>query len=129
MGESPIDASDLPTKADVKNRDPDAFVTTSPLVELLTPHTKVQILLALIRLHGERVSPTAICERAAVDMSAWHEHREDLIDTYGVIEVAGHAGNSPLYRVDMDDPIIERLSEICDIAAARRNRLILANEE
>ena len=120
---------ELPTEADVKNRDPEAFVIKDPLMGLLAPRAKVQILLALIHLSGEKVNPAAICERATISKDTWYEHREDLIDTYGVVEIAGHAGNSPLYRVDMDDPIIKRLTEILDIAADRRNRLILADEE
>lgn len=108
--------------ATVANRDPAAIVTNSPLAEVLTPGAKVKILLALIRLRGEKLNPSGICERAAISHDTWYEHRDDLL-AYGVIEEAGHAGNSPLYRVDMDDEIVKRVSEILDIAAERRNRM------
>ena len=105
----------------VANRDPEAFVTENPLVELLTPAAKVKILLALMRLRGGKLNPTGIAERAAITQHTWYEHRDELVDVYGVIEEAGNAGNSPLYRVDMDHPIIQRLDEILDLAAERRN--------
>jgi hypothetical protein len=107
----------------VANRDPEAFVTENPLVELLTPAAKVKILLALMRLRGGKLNPTGIAERAAITQHTWYEHRDELVDVYGVIEEAGNAGNSPLYRVDMDHPIIQRLDEILDLAAERRNRV------
>jgi hypothetical protein len=107
----------------VANRDPEAFVTENPLVELLTPAAKVKILLALMRLGGGKLNPTGIAERAAITQHTWYEHRDELVDVYGVIEEAGNAGNSPLYRVDMDHPIIQRLDEILDLAAERRNRV------
>lgn len=113
----------------VAERDPNAFVTESPFVELLVPGAKVQILLALIRLGGEKVNPTELCERAAIDRHTWYEHRDDLVDRYDVIETAGHAGNSPMYRVNLDDPIVKRLAEIYDLAAERRNRATDSNGE
>lgn len=116
------DESEEVDEETVKNRDPEAFVTNSPLVDLLTPGGKVKILLALIRLRGGKLNPAGICERAAITHDTWYEHRDDLINLYGVIEEAGNAGNSPLYRVDMDDPIVKRLEEILDLAAERRNR-------
>jgi hypothetical protein len=107
----------------VANRDPEAFVTENPLVELLTPAAKVKILLALMRLRGGKLNPTGIAERAAITQHTWYEHRDELVDVYGVIEEAGNAGNSPLYRVDMENPIVQRLEEILDLAAERRNRV------
>jgi hypothetical protein len=107
----------------VEQRDPEAFVTESPFIELLAPGGKARILLALIRVRGEKLNPSAICDRAAIDRDTWYEHRDRLVERYQVIEEAGHAGNSPLYRVDMDDPIVKRLSEVYDLAAERRNRV------
>lgn len=107
----------------VANRDPEAFVTENPLVELLAPAAKVKILLALIRLRGGKLNPTGIAERAAISQHTWYEHRDELVDVYGVVEEAGSAGNSPLYRVDMENPIVKRLEEILGLAAKRRNRV------
>lgn len=97
------------------------LVEDDALLQLLTPETKVRILLALSRVRGEKLNPTAICERANIGTNAWYDNRDDLLDL-GVVQRAGHAGNSPLYRVDMDDPIVTRLVEIRGLAADRRNR-------
>jgi len=83
---------------------------------------KIRILLSLVRLRGEKLNPSGICERAAANQNTWYRHRETLLDTYGVIEEAGSAGNSPLYRVDRKHPIVQRLDEARDLAAAERNR-------
>lgn len=95
---------------------------------MLTPGAKVKILLALIRLRGEKLTPTGICVRAAISHDIWYEHWDALV-AYGVIEKAGQAGNSPLYRVDMDDPIVQRVSETLDIAAECRNRATVSEQQ
>ena len=97
------------------------LVEDDVLLQLLTPESKVRILLALSRVRGEKLNPTAICERANIGANAWYDNRDDLLDL-GVVQRAGHAGNSPLYRVDLGDPIVERLVEIRSVAADRRNR-------
>jgi len=99
-----------------------AYNENDPLVELLVPGARVKLLLALIRVRGEKMNPTDLCERAGVNSATWYRNRDALLDTYGVIEEAGNAGNSPLYRVDMENPIVERLDEVRDLAAAERNR-------
>lgn len=93
----------------------------NPLLELLMPEAKLKILNAFIQLGGDKENPTRLCEIASVNTATWYRHRDDLIDTYGIIEEAGKAGNSPLYRVDMDHPIVKRLDEIHDLAAEQRN--------
>jgi hypothetical protein len=119
------ETSDAATEA---NRETVGIVAESPLVEVLTPGAKVKILLALIRLRGEKLNPSGICERAKISYDTWYDHRDDLL-AYGVIEEAGNAGNSPLYRVDMDDEIVQRVSEILDIAAERRNHAMAPDGE
>lgn len=100
----------------------EAFVQNDPLVDLLTPGARVRILVTLINLRGDRLNPSGICERAGISHDTWYKHRDDLIDVYGVVEEAGNMGNSPLYRVEMDDPIVQRLEEVLGLAAKRRNR-------
>ena len=92
-----------------------------PLVDLLVPGARVKLLLALIRVRGEKMNPTDLCERAGINSATWYRNRDALLDTYGVIEEAGSAGNSPLYRVDMENPIVKRLDEVRDLAAEHRN--------
>lgn len=106
------------TDLDMPSRE--EHVASHPLVELLTPGARVRILLALMSVKGEKLNPSSICEHAAIHHDTWYEHRDTLVDVYGVIEEAEPAGNSPMYRVDMDDPIISHLWEIYGEAGSRR---------
>lgn len=107
---------------DVDSRPPDAVITNDPLVSMLTPGSKIRILSALIAVGGEKLNPSAICDRAAISRDSWYDHRDDLVETFGVIDEVDQAGNSPMYRVDLDDPLIKRLSEARDLAAKQRNQ-------
>ena len=107
--------------ADSSDEDRIDLVEDDAFIELLTPESKVRILLALMRVRGEKLNPSAIYERAGIGANAWYDNKDDLIEM-GVIKEAGNAGNSPLYRVEMDDPIVERLSDVRKLAAERRHR-------
>lgn len=103
----------------VEQQDDEAIVANHPLVEMLTPRAKVKILVALIRLQGEKLSPSAICDRAAISTDTWYQNYEELLE-YGVIEKAGTAGNSPLYRVDMDNPAVQALEQLTGYGAQKK---------
>ena len=109
----------LPTEDEVEARDHDAGIERGALVSLLTPPSKVRILQTLITMQGEKANPTRICEKAGVGRSSWYNCVDDL-QLFGVIEQVDAAGNSPLYRVDMDDEIIERLFAVMKLASQRR---------
>ena len=125
--------SDTPTETTsgetVTEKDMEAYNADDPLVDLLVPGAKIKILLALMRLRGDKLNPAGLCERASVDRGTWYRHRDDLIDTYGVVEEADQAGNSPLYRVDMEHPIIKRLAEIRELAGEQRHRATSSGSE
>lgn len=124
MAQTPTDerGDSSPSDIAVEDRPSDAVIANDPLVSMLTPGSKVRILSALIAVGGEKLNPSAICDRAAISRDSWYDHREELLETFGVIEEKEPAGNSPMYRVDLDDPLIERLSEARDLAAKRRNQ-------
>ena len=56
-------------------------------------------------------NPMHICDSAGITRDTWYAHRDVLLEL-GVITDADPAGNSPMYRVKMDDPIIQRLAAI-----------------
>lgn len=119
---NPTDEAGDTTAVDIENRPSDAVIVDDPLVSMLTPGSKVRILSALIAVGGEKLNPSAICDRASISRDSWYDHKDDLVETFGVIEEADQAGNSPMYRVDLDDPLITRLREARDLAAKRRNQ-------
>lgn len=107
----------------VANRDEDMVMTMHPISELLTPRAKVHIILALHGMRPEKLHMTGICERAGINPSTWYEHHEELLD-YGMIEEAGSAGNSTLYRLNMDSEIVQKFSELVGVAAQQKHELL-----
>ena len=91
-------------------------VGTDPFIALLTPGARLRILRALMLVRGEKLNVSHICKSAGIHHDTWYQHRDDLL-AYGVIEEAAPAGNSPMYRVDMDHPITKRLWEVRSLAA------------
>jgi predicted transcriptional regulator len=112
----------------IENLDDEAIVANNPLVELLTPRAKVKILLALIRLNGAKVSPTGIATRAKISTDTWYKNYETLLE-YDVIEKAGSAGNSPLYRANMDSPIINHLESIRTLAGQNKLKRLIEDRQ
>ena len=94
-------------------------VANNALVRLLTPASKVRILMVMIDLGGADTNPSDICEKADISRNAWYDNRDDLLEA-GVLEESRTTGNAPMYRAVMDDPLVERLEEIYDIAATRQ---------
>jgi hypothetical protein len=112
----------------VANRDPETAITSHPLVELLTPRGKVRIIVALLRVRGEKLPASDICTKAFIGRNTWYEHHEELLN-YGVIEEAGTAGNSTLYRANMDSPIVQLLDEITGHGATIKHEQIEQQRE
>lgn len=106
--------ADVPADSEIAD-----VVGENPLVELLTPASKVRILMALIDLGGHDTNPTDICKKAAISRQAWYDNRDELIGA-GVIEQTRKTGSSPMYRAVMDDEIVTRLEDVYDIAAVRQ---------
>jgi hypothetical protein len=100
------------------------IVAENPLVELLTPASKVRILMALIDARGTELTASDICENAGITWDTWDSQREMLIERYGVIERTRMAGNSPLYRAKMDDPLVQFLEDLYSAAGARRREAL-----
>lgn len=100
------------------------IVAENPLVELLTPASKVRILMALIDAQGTELTASDICEIADITWDTWDTQREMLIERYGVIEHTRMAGNSPLFRAKMDDPLIQFLEDLYSAAGARRREAL-----
>ena len=117
MGHDQVDDVDV-TPEDVEARTPAESMEQEPFVQLTTPGAKMKIITALLRVHGEKLNMSGICERAGIHHDTWYEHRDDLLK-FGVMEEAEPAGNSPMYRANREDPIVKRFVEIRGLAAQR----------
>ena len=109
----------LPTEEEVEAGDHGAGVKRGALVSLLTPVSKAQLIQTVITMDGEKANPAQICKHAGVGRSSWYEHVDDLL-AFGVVEQVDKAGNSPLYRANPDDPMVESLLTVLEVGAERR---------
>jgi hypothetical protein len=89
---------------------------TDPLVELLTPESRVRILAALLA-SPTGLGVTDICEYAGISRNAWYDNKDALLET-GVITHGPKHGNVQLYQVDRDHDLVQAIERVRDHAGA-----------
>lgn len=100
------------------------------LSQLLTPASRAKLITAMLVLEGDADSPSNIVERAGLGRNSWYDNRDVLLSAreadpdsdgphFGIIEQDGHVGNSPMYRARMEDPLVQALDEVFEIARVR----------
>lgn len=120
---------DVPT-VEIPDFDPDdleemdTLFEGHPLIEVLTPESKVRIILALLRVPEGQFRPTDIYDRARISHDTWHKYKETLVDKYGVIEHVGQVGNSPLYQINEDSEIVQILDQLIGAAGEQKREWI-----
>ncbi|WP_135827572.1 winged helix-turn-helix domain-containing protein [Halorussus halobius] len=81
------------------------------LTDVLGPHAKVKILVALLSENDRDLNPTDVSRLAGIDRSTFYEHIDDLV-AYGVVERTRTVGNSQMYRINRDNPAAEDLAQL-----------------
>ncbi|MFC7082099.1 winged helix-turn-helix domain-containing protein [Halorussus caseinilyticus] len=81
------------------------------LTDVLGPHAKVSILVALLSENDRDLDPTDISRLAGIDRSTFYDHIDDLV-AYGLVEKTRTVGNSQMYRIDRDNPAAEDLAQL-----------------
>lgn len=125
---------DIPT-VEIDGFDPetieeiDTLFEGHPLIEVLTPAAKIKIMLTLMGIQGEKLPPSDIYNRARISHDTWYKYRDELIEKYGVIEKAGNAGNSPLYRINLDSEIVQLLDQLITIAGNRKEEWLIEQRD
>jgi hypothetical protein len=102
----------------------DTLFKGHPLIELLTPESKVRIILALLRVPDGKFRPTDIYDRARISHNTWHKYKDTLVNKYGVIEQVGKVGNSPLYQINDDNEVVDHIDAIIGAAGDRKREYI-----
>lgn len=129
-----LDDDDIPA-VEIEGFDPDeiedmdTLFDRHPLIDILTPPAKVKIILTLMGINGEKLPPSDIYNRAQISHDTWYKYRDELVEKYNVIEKAGTAGNSPLYRINMDSEIIELIEQLITAAGDRKEEWIIEQRE
>lgn len=86
-------------------------VEDTVLTDVLGTHPKVLILTALLgESHTDR-NPTEIARLAGIDRTTFYDHVDDLL-AYGLVEQTRTVGNSPMYRIDRENPAAEHLAAL-----------------
>lgn len=122
-------SEEIPT-VEIEDFDPEAEADIDtafkghPFIELLGSKSKVKIILAMLRVRGDKLRPTDIYTAARISHDTWHNHKPMLVDKYGVIEHVGKIGNSPLYRMPEDDELVDKLDELLSAMAEREREHI-----
>lgn len=102
----------------------DTLFEGHPLIEVLTPESKVRIILALLRVPDGEFRPTDIYDRARISHDTWHKYKETLVDKYGVIEHVGNIGNSPLYQINENSELVALIDSMIGAAGEQQREWI-----
>lgn len=107
----------------------DTLFEGHPLIDVLTPESKVRIIVALLRVPDGKFRPTDIYDRARVSHDTWHKYKETLVDKYGVIEQVGKIGNSPLYQINEDSELVPLIDQLVTAAGEQKREWIDHRDE
>lgn len=110
-------------------KDKDTLFKTHPLIELLSPPAKIKIILTLMGINGEKLPPSDIYNRARISHDTWYKYRDELVEKYQVIEKAGNAGNSPLYRINSDSGIVELIDQLIAASGEKKQEWIIEHRD
>lgn len=111
---------------------PGELLNANALTQLVTPESRAKLIVALLILEGDADSPSGIVERAGLGRNSWYNNRDALLSaedaaadydgpSYGIMEQKGTIGNSPLYRIKMEDPLVQALNDVLNLARVRRS--------
>jgi hypothetical protein len=129
-----LDDDDIPT-VEIPDFDPaelddlDTLFEGHPVIELLTPESKVRIILTLLRVRGDKLRACDIYERARISHDTWYKHKDTLLNKYQIIEEVGSVGNSPLYRINEDNELVDRFDALIGVAGDRKREWLVEQQE
>lgn len=103
----------------------DTLFEGHPFIELLTPESRAKIILAMLRVRGDKLRATDIYDAARISHDTWHNHKDILVDKYGIIEHVGDIGNSPLYSIREDNELADLLEKVIGAAAEKEREWII----
>jgi DNA-binding transcriptional ArsR family regulator len=89
----------------------EAVADDTVLTDVLGPHAKVKILVALVDANNRDLNASDVARLAGIDRSTFYDHIEDLM-AYDLIEVTRRVGNSKMYRIDRENPAAEDLAQL-----------------
>lgn len=86
------------------------YTDNAALVQLFGDSPKVKILAVLLQ-QGRDTNVSTIAEIGGMSRSSIYRYIDDLIDL-GVVEKTREIGGSPLYQINKDSPVSQKLAEL-----------------
>lgn len=87
-----------------------SYAEDAVLTRLLGDSPQVKILAVLLK-GGRDINVSQIAESGGMSRSSVYRHIDTLI-TLGVVEQTREIGGSPLYQINKDSPVAEKLAEL-----------------
>lgn len=94
------------------------FATDTPLTRLFGENARVKIIAALLSESEHDLNVSDIARLADIARSTVYGHIDDL-EELGLVVKTREVGGAPMYQINTEDEIIERLDEIQWIALER----------
>ncbi|ERH13235.1 MAG: transcriptional regulator [halophilic archaeon J07HB67] len=91
-------------------QDEQSYAERAALTTLFGDTPRVKIL-AVLLAEGRDTNVTTIAELGGMSRNSVYRHIDALIDL-GVVEQTREVSGSPLYQIDRDSPVAERLAEL-----------------
>ncbi|RRJ29963.1 hypothetical protein [Halocatena pleomorpha] len=132
--EDELNDEDIPTVA-IPGFDPEDEADTDtlfeghPFLELLTPNSRAKIILAMLRVRGDKLREADICDAARISHDTWNNHKDILADKYGVIEHVLDIENSPLYTIPEDSELADLLEKVIGTAAQKEREWLIEQRD
>lgn len=100
----------MATTNSTHNTEESTFAEESALTDLFGDHPKTKILAALLS-EARDVNITRIADLGGMSRSTVYKHVEDLQDL-GVVEQTRKIGGSPLYQLNRESDVAEKLGQL-----------------
>jgi DNA-binding transcriptional ArsR family regulator len=95
--------------------DAEAYADDTPLTHVFGDNARIKILSAMLSERDQDLNVTDIARMAGVARSTVYDHLDDLERMHLVVETR-EMGGGPMYQINNDNPIVERIHEIEGLA-------------
>jgi len=102
--------SETPVRREENNSNQQSYAERAALTTLFGDGPRVKILTVLLA-QGRDTNVTTIADLGGMSRNSVYRHIDTLIEL-GVVERTREVSGSPLYQIDRDSPVAERLAEL-----------------
>lgn len=92
-----------------------SYATDTPLTHVFGENARVRIIAAMLSERDRDLNVSDIAGLAGVARSTVYDHMDELREMHMVVQTR-EVGSSPMYQINNDNPIIERIHEIEGLA-------------